>query len=174
MLSTFNFCFFTFHFYILLLKNVTDLIGRILLAFIFLFEAYDSIFFFKATKQSMLDHGLTWQPELLLYGAILLLILGGLMVLLGYRSSFGAVLLLLYWIPVTFIVHDYWTLPIDCVMVYDCPDIPLQGEAIYRRLQAVMFMKNLAITGGLLMILVNGSGRHSVRRLFATTKVLGA
>ncbi len=122
----------------------------------------------------MLDYGLAWQPEMLLYGAIVLLTLGGLMVLLGYRSSFGASLLLLYWIPVTFIVHDYWTLPFDCVMVYDCPDIPLQGEAIYRRLQAVMFMKNLAITGGLLMILVNGSGRYSVRRLFATTKVLGA
>lgn len=144
-----------------------------LLAFIFLFEAYDSIFFFKATKEKMIAYNLTWQPELLLYGAIILLVLGGLMVLSGYRSSLGATLLLMYWIPVTFIVHDYWTLPFECVMVYDCPDISLKGEEIYRRLQAVMFMKNLAITGGLLMILVNGSGRHSVRRLFATTKVPG-
>jgi len=154
-------------------KNITDLVGRALLAFIFLYEAYDSIFFFKDTKQRMLDYGLTWQPEFLLYGAIVLLVLGGLMVLTGYRSSFGAALLLLYWIPVTFIVHHYWTLPFDCMMTFDCPDIPLQGEMIYRRLQAVMFMKNLAITGGLLMIMANGSGKHSVRRLFATTKVPG-
>ncbi|MEO1258921.1 MAG: DoxX family protein [Bacteroidota bacterium] len=155
------------------MKNIIDLIGRVLLAFIFLYEAYDSTFFFKATKQKMLDYGLTWQPELLLYGAITLLTLGGLMVLSGYRSSFGAMLLLLYWIPVTFIVHDYWNLPMSCMIEYNCPEVPLQGELIYRRLQAILFMKNLAIIGGLLMIWVNGSGRLSIRRLFATTKVPG-
>lgn len=155
------------------MKNIIDLIGRMLLAFIFLYEAYDSIFFFKATKQKMLEYGLTWQPELLLYGGTIVLVLGGLMVLSGYRSSFGAALLLLYWIPVTFIVHDYWKLPFDCMMEYNCPNVPLQGEAIYRRLQAILFMKNLAIMGGLLMIWVNGSGRLSIRRLFATTKVPG-
>jgi len=32
-------------------------------------------------------------------------------------------------------------------------------------------MKNLAIMGGLLMVVVNGSGKYSVKRLFATTKV---
>ena len=122
----------------------------------------------------MLEYGLTWQPELLLYGAIFLLLLGGLMVLTGYRSSFGAALLLLYWVPVTFIVHDYWNLPFDCIMEVNCPDIPLEMEGIYRRLQAILFMKNLAITGGLLMIWVNGSGKLSIRRLFATTKVPGA
>ena len=144
-----------------------------LLSFIFLYEAYDSIFFFKATKLKMLQYGLHWQPDLLLYSAIVLLTMGGLMVLTGYRSSFGAVLLLMYWIPVTFIVHDYWKLPFDCMLEYNCPDIQLQGVEIYRRLQATLFVKNLAITGGLLMIWVNGSGRLSIRRLFATTKVLG-
>jgi putative oxidoreductase len=154
-------------------KNIIDLIGRTLLAFIFLYEAYDSIFFFKATRLKMLEYGLTWQTDLLLYGGCIVLSLGGLMVLSGYRSSFGAVLLLMYWIPVTFIVHDYWKLPFTCIMEYNCPEIPLEGEVIYRRLQATLFMKNLAITGGLLMIWVNGSGRLSIRRLFATTKVPG-
>lgn len=144
------------------------------MAFIFLYEAYDSIFFFKATKQTMLDYGITWQPDFLLYSAITLLVLGGLMVLTGYRSSFGAVLLLMYWVPVTFIVHAYWNLPFDCMLEFDCPDVPLKGEAIYRRMQSMLFVKNLAIIGGLLMIWVNGSGRYSIRRLFATTKVPGA
>lgn len=121
----------------------------------------------------MLDYGLTWQPEFLLYGAITLLTLGGLMLLSGYRSSFGAVLLLMYWIPVTFIVHDYWNLPMTCMLEFDCPEVPLQGDTIYRRLQAILFVKNLAIIGGLLMVWVNGSGRYSIRRLFATTKVPG-
>ena len=99
-------------------------------------------------------YGLTWNQDLQLVGAIILLLLGGTLVLLGYRSGLGAVLLLLYWIPVTLIVHSWWNDPID-----------------EQRLQAILFMKNLAITGGLLMVLVNGSGRYSIKRLFATTKV---
>jgi len=40
-----------------------------------------------------------------------------------------------------------------------------------QRIQAIMFMKNIAIMGGLLMIIVNGSGRYSIKRLLATLKV---
>jgi len=35
------------------MKDIIDLIGRILLSFIFLYEAYDSIFYFKETKKVM-------------------------------------------------------------------------------------------------------------------------
>lgn len=148
-----------------------------MLAFIFLYEAYDSIFFFKETKLKMTEHGLSWNQDILLYGAIALLILGGLMVLTGYRSSLGAFLLLLYWVPVTFIVHDFWNLQKECPVEFTCFD--LKGKEItvleyYRRTQSILFMKNIAIMGGLLMIWVNGSGRYSIRRLFATTKVPGA
>lgn len=118
-------------------------------------------------------YGLNWNQDMLLYAAITLLILGGVLVLIGYRSGFGAFLLLLYWIPVTFIVHDFWNVPFECVAKVSCPQIQLEGEEIYRRLEGVLFMKNLAVAGGLLMILVNGSGRYSIRRLFATTKVPG-
>lgn len=148
--------------------------GRILLSFIFLYEAYDSIFFFQQTKAKMIFYGLKWQPEFLLYSAIIVLVLGGLMILTGYRSSLGAFLLLLYWVPVTFIVHDFWHVPDSCKMSITCPEIGVAGEEIYRRMQGVLFMKNLAVTGGLLMVLVNGSGRYSIRRLFATTRVPGA
>ncbi len=138
------------------MKNLVDLIGRILLSFIFLYDAYDSIFYFKATKDKMTFYGLTWNQDLLLAGAIFLLLLGGLLVLFGYRARLGAVLLLLYWIPVTFIVHSFWNDP--------------EPE---RRLQAILFSKNLAIIGGLLMIWANGTGAYSVRRILATTRVRG-
>lgn len=137
------------------MKDIIDLLARVLIAFIFLYEAYDSIAFFKLTKEKMLSYGLTWQPDLLLTGGIFLLILGGILVLIGYRSGFGSILLLLYWIPITFIVHSWWNEPTP--------------EA--QRLESLQFMKNLAIIGGLLIIIVNGSGRYSVKRLFATTKV---
>ncbi|MCO6462275.1 MAG: DoxX family protein [Saprospiraceae bacterium] len=136
------------------MKDIVDLIGRILISTIFLYEAYDSIYYFHMTKATMTSYGLTWRQDLLLTGAIILLLLGGLMVLIGYRSSFGAILLLLYYIPVTLIVHSFWNDPVKV-----------------QRIQAIMFMKNLAIIGGLLIIIVNGSGRYSVKRLLATLRV---
>lgn len=136
------------------MRDITDLIGRILLSAIFFFEAIDSVLYFDKTKDSMTHHGLTWNQDMLLYGAILFLLLGGTMVLLGYRSSLGAILLLMYWIPVTFIVHDFWSYPEDQI-----------------RLQKILFMKDMAIIGGLLMLLGKGSGRYSVKRLLATTRV---
>ncbi len=139
------------------MKDWIDLLGRVLLSIIFLFDAYDSIVYFKATQEKMTSYGLVWQQDLLLYSAIFLLLLGGTLVLIGYRSSFGALLLLLYWLPITFIVHSFWNDPIE-----------IQRE------QSILFMKNIAIAGGLMIILVNGSGRYSVRRLFATFRVPGA
>lgn len=139
------------------MKNTIDLIGRIFISFIFLFEAYDSIKYFAETKATMTEYGILQHQDLLLTGSIGMLIMGGLLVLIGYRSSLGAVLLLLYWIPVTFIAHSFWN---------DLPPV--------QRLESIQFMKNLAIMGGLLIVLVNGSGRYSVRRLFATARVPGA
>ncbi len=136
------------------MKDVVDLIARIFIAFIFLFEAYESIAFPTATKATMTHHGITWNQDMLLYAVIFMLVLGSTLVLIGYRSSFGAILLLLYWLPVTFIAHSWWN---------DSGDI--------MREQAILFMKNFAIIGGLLMIVAYGSGRFSVRKLFATTKV---
>jgi putative oxidoreductase len=155
-------------------KNTVDLIGRVFLAFIFFYEAYDTIFFFDKTKEKMDLYGLTWNQDILLYAAVWFLILGGIMVLIGYRASLGAFLLLLYWVPITFIVHDFWNIPDECTLTVSCTPIGVSGEDVYRRLQGILFMKNLAIIGALLMLWVNGAGKYSVKRLFATTKVPGA
>jgi len=136
------------------MKDIADLIARIFIALIFLFEAYDSIKFFKTTKETMTDYGVTWNQDLLLIGAIFLMIIGGILVLSGYRSSFGGILLLLFYVPVTFIVHSWWN---------DPPEL--------QRSESILFMKNVAIMGGLLLVVANGSGRYSIKRLFATTKV---
>jgi len=136
------------------MKDIFDLIGRILIAFIFLYEAYDSIRYFKGTKEFMTEYGLTWRQDLLLITAIVFLIIGGILVLIGYRMTLGAVMLLLYYIPVTFIVYSFWN----------------ETGDVYRS-QSLMFMKNLAIIGGLMMVMVNTSGKYSVKRLFATTKI---
>jgi putative oxidoreductase len=140
------------------MKDIIDLLGRVLLSFIFLYEAYDSIRFFHTVKLQLATHGyVNNQTELLVLG-IILLVLGGVMVLLGYRTMLGSVLLLMYWVPVMVMKHDFWN---------------SQGEEDFR-LQSLLFMKNLAIAGALLKIAASngaGAGKYSVRRLLATTKV---
>ncbi len=149
------------------MKDIVDLIARLFLAFIFLYEAFDSIFYFNKTQQKMIDYGLTWNSDIQLIIAILVLLLGGVLLLIGYRVGLGVILLLAYWVPITFTVHDFWNADPTCQVAYDC----LTWTEEYRRIQGIMFMKNLAIIGGLLMVWVNGSGRWSIKRLFATTKV---
>lgn len=136
------------------MKDIADLIGRICLSLIFLYEAYDSIKYFNTTKRTMTDYGLEWQQDFMLLGAISLLVLGGVCVLIGFKSSFGAILLLLYLIPVTFTLYSFWDDP-----------MPI------RRINSLHFMKNLAIMGGLLIISVNGSGKYSVKRLLSYTRI---
>ncbi len=136
------------------MRDVTDLIGRIFLSAIFIFEAVDSILYMDKTQVTMTQYGLTWHQDMLFYGTVFLLVVGGLMVLLGYRSTLGAALLLLYWTPVTFLVHDFWNYPKDQL-----------------RIQSILFMKDVAIIGGLLMLAGKGSGRYSMKRLLATTRV---
>jgi putative oxidoreductase len=138
------------------MKDIIDLLARICIALIFLWEAWDSIANYESTKASMAGYNITSSQDFLLTSAIVLMILGGILVLTGYRSGFGALLLLVFYVPATFVMHSWWNDPID-----------IQRE------QSILFMKNIAIIGGLLMVFVNGSGRYSIKRLFATTKVMG-
>lgn len=137
------------------MRDITDLIGRIFLSAIFIFEAIDTSLFASQTRETMTRHGLNSNQDLLLYLAVFLLFTGGLMVLFGYRSTLGAIMLLIYWVPVTFMVHDFW----NC------------DKSIELREQSILFMKNIAIIGGLLMLVGKGSGRYSIKRLLATTRV---
>ena len=121
---------------------------------IFIFEAIDSIMYAEQTKTTMADYGILWRQDLLLYGSITMLILGALMLLVGYRIRLGVWLLLLYWIPVTCIVYSFWNDPVDI-----------------QRLNAIFFMRNIAIAGGLLVIASHGAGKYSIKRLMTVSKI---
>ncbi len=75
----------------------------------------------------------------------LLALLGGMSILLGYKARLGAWLLILFLVPVTLIMHDYWNM-ID----------PQQ-----RMLQMVNFNKNLALIGAALCLAYFGGGALS-------------
>ena len=126
-----------------------------MISIIFLYEAYDSIYYFNMTKDTMQLYGLTWRQRFVVIGAIILLLLGGLMVLIGYRSSFGSI----------FFIIVLYTGNLRQFILLEWSG---QGSAY----SEYHVYENLAIIGGLLMIIANGSGRYSIKRLLATLHCL--
>ena len=141
------------------MKSTFDLIGRILIGIISIFEAMDSIVFFKQTKETMMAYNLEWADwamNLVLGSSIFFLLLGGILVLLGYNARVGALLLLLYWLPYTFIVYSFWNDPSEI-----------------QRVQALDFMRMLAYCGALCLLIANGSGNYSIRRMIHVLRLPG-
>jgi len=137
------------------MKDILDLIARILISFFFFFEAADNMIFYQLNLDKMTTYGLSWNTDVFLVGATFFLVLSGIMLLIGYRVGLAGLILLCYWLPLTILVHDWWNLE--------------PGEG--RRIQSALFVKNLAIMGGLLLLMANGSGRFSVRRLLDRRKI---
>ncbi len=117
------------------MQALIPLVGRILLASIFLWSAIKSIRTFETTADMMQSHGIV-VPQLLLLGAIVFLLLGSIAVILGIKARWGAVLLILFLIPTTIIFH------------------PPTGDEE----SLIHFMKNLGLMGGLLLIVTFGPG----------------
>lgn len=130
------------------MKGIADLLGRIFLSTIFIYEIFDTIFFYSSAKEAMSNFGITWMQDTLLVLVLLMMGIGAFLVVIGYFTRVGATLLLFVWIPFTFIVYSFWN---------DPPEL--------QRISMLYFMRNLAVIGGLLVLLANGSGEYSVRRL---------
>lgn len=126
------------------MQSLMALVGRALLVSIFLNSGISKIFNWGGTAERMAAKGMPWVP-LFLFAAINLEILGALSVLLGYRTRLGTLALIVFLIPTTLIFHNFW---------------PLTGPE--RQMQMVMFMKNMAILGGLLFIGAMGPGSLSI------------
>jgi putative oxidoreductase len=120
------------------------LAGRILLAHIFLLSGYGKITGFAGTAGYMAKYGMP-MIEFFLVCAILLELLGGLMLVLGWKARWGALALIVFVVPTTLIFHAYWAVP------------PEQAYG-----QMIQFQKNLAILGGLLYVAFMGPGKLSL------------
>jgi putative oxidoreductase len=75
-----------------------------------------------------------------------LAIVGGLSILLGYRARIGAWLIVLFLVAVTPMMHKFWTVT----------------DPMMQQMQMIMFMKNLAMLGGALLISQFGAGPWSL------------
>lgn len=126
---------------ILTCMQYTPLIGRIFISLIFLVSGVMKIVGFSGQVSYASSAGLPL-PTVAIVVAIVVEIVAGLMVLLGWQARFGAAALALYTIATALIFHT---------------DFSQQSEQI-------AFMKNLAITGGLFYVIAHGAGAYSLDR----------
>jgi putative oxidoreductase len=135
------------------MKDIYLLLARLLMAVIFAFEAYDTAFYKADSFTSMEAYGVRLDHRLVFYGAVAALSIGSILLLLGYRLGTAAFFLLLYLVPYTLIVHDFWN----------------QENPVAHREQSIHFMKNLAIIGGLIVLSAGNVGRFALKRILART-----
>jgi len=131
------------------MKNSADLIGRLFIGLFFFYEAFDTMIFFDSTRDTLTNYGITFAQDWLIVGSILLLLIGGMSVIIGYYANVGAFLLLIYWFVFTVVVYSFW-------------DDPIEVKSLHIK----AFMRNMALCGGLLMIVANGARDWSVKRIF--------
>ncbi len=126
-------------------EQISPLIGRALLAWFFLSSALGLMGDFEGQAQVMTIKHLP-VPQLLLVAVLMVLILGGLSLLVGFHIRAGALMLFAFTLIVSMVMLDFWhvTNPIGRNDVYD------------------LFARNMAIAGGLLLLVGMGPGAFAI------------
>ena len=126
------------------LQNPLTLTGRVLLALLFLPAGIGKIGGFAGTVGYIGSVGLPL-PQLAAVLAIVVEVGGGLALLAGYGTRLAALALALFTLVASFLFHNFWAMPPEQVMM-----------------QQLMFFKNIAVVGGLLVLAAHGAGAYSV------------
>lgn len=127
------------------LIGVTSVAGRVLLVGIFFMSAVgNKIPNFSQIAGYMASEGVP-APQVMLAGAIAFLIVGSVLIAVGYQAKIGAALLLVFLVAATYFFHDFWTF-----------DDPAE-----RQNQTIQFMKNASMMGAMLFVIANGAGAWS-------------
>lgn len=129
-----------------LAKTYGPLLGRILICLLFLRSAFGKITGFSIVAAGMAKKGILFS-EVLLIVAIFCEVAGSLALVLGWKARWGALLLIIFMMPVTLLYHDFWN-----------------AEAAQYRNQLNHFMKNVTILGALVFVMGMGSGPLSLEK----------
>ena len=127
------------------LNNLFDLGGRVFLSLIFLTSGIQKIEFYEATQGYMSAMGV---PEFMLVPTIAFEIIASLLIIIGFKTRIAAFLLSGFSLVTAALFH------------FDFAD----------QIQSIMFMKNVAMAGGFLMLVVHGAGKWSLDARCANCK----
>ena len=128
------------------LQNASALIGRVLIAALFIPAGISKIGGFEGTVGYIASVGL----PLATAGAIVAIVIevvAGAALLVGYRTKQAALVLALFTLVATVLFHNFWAMPADQAFM-----------------QQLMFMKNIAVVGGLLVVAALGGGAWAIQR----------
>jgi len=110
--------------------HIIEVLGRILLSSLFLIEGVRKFFFQEETIMYMEEYGV---PEILFFPSLILEVLFPILLIIGYKTRISALIMALFTLTVAIIFHT---------------DFQNQMELI-------MFLKDIAIAGGFLIIAAN-------------------
>ena len=121
--------------------QIIELIGRIFISLVFLIAGFGKIFSYENTIDYMESFGV---PGYLLIPAIIVEILFPLLVIIGYKTKSSALILALFSLLLALVFHTDFS----------------------NQMQLMSFLKNLALSGGFLIIFINGGGKFSIDQRF--------
>ena len=124
-----------------MLSNFLDLIGRIFISLVFLLSGFNKIGNYEGTIGWMESFGM---PGIFLIPAIILEVGAPILIIIGYKVKISAALLSLFCIATAVIFHNDFS----------------------NQMQFVSFMKNIALAGGFLFLVVNGAKDFSLDKKF--------
>ena len=116
---------------------ILEFLGRIFLSALFLIAGTNKIIYFDGTIDYMESFNL---PGYLAIPAILIEILFPLLIILGYKTKISSLIMAVFTITLAIIFHTDFA----------------------NQMQLMLFLKNFAITGGFIIIFVNGPGKYSI------------
>jgi len=132
-------------------QAISTVFARLLLALMFVASGVPKLAGIEGTAGYIASVGLP-APQLLALGAGVLEVVAGTMLIVGWQARWAALALAAFTFVASVLFHNFWAQPADQAFV-----------------QQLMFMKNLAVIGGLLFVFAQGPGRVSfdARRLAA-------
>ena len=125
-------------------KDWAALVGRILLAIVFIPAGFSKIGGFAGTAGYIASKGLPL-PEVGAAIAIAVEIVAGIALLVGWKARWAALVLAVFTLVASVFFHAFWAVPPEQHMT-----------------QYLMFMKNVGIVGGLLALYAFGPGRLAI------------
>lgn len=126
------------------MNNILHPTARFLVALIFLLSGTGKLFGFSDTAQMMAGAGFP-APSFFLACAIAIEIIGGTLLLVGYKIRYAAVALIVFLIPATIIFHASGI-----------------GDPVHGQEQMINTLKNLAIIGALIKFAADGAGAFAL------------
>ena len=117
--------------------NILDFCARILISALFFTNGVFKIMNYDGTVNWMEGYGV---PGILIIPAIILEILGPVLIILGYKIKITAAILSVFCLATAFIFHNDFS----------------------NQMQLTSFLKNIALSGGFLLLVINGSKKFSL------------